>query len=330
MITSIDGVKIHSLACAVPHQQYTLYEYAPHLFSAQTAKRAAKRIGFEKLRITDEHTTTADLVMTAAEKIFADYDKNKIGALLFVSQTPDYVLPATSHILQDKLGLSREVYCLDVNEGCSGFVSGLYLAMNLAKSLKKAVCFTGGDTASKLTAENDSATRGIFGDAGFAVIIEPGEDTYRFSFASYGESYRNIIIENSAVRKSSGSVNSGHIFMNGTAIMDFALNEVSKMIEAFLAESKLAVSDISLYACHQANKVILNTLADTLNVSRDIMPFIAGDTGNESSASVPMVLNACQNADLSRVLCCGFGVGLSIGLCMGDFSKVKYSGVTEL
>lgn len=144
MVNNIEGIKINSISCAVPRRKLSLVEYAPDLFTEKSARRMAKGTGFSALRVSDENTTTSDLCAAAAEQIFVDIDRNSIGALVFVTQTPDYVLPATSHILQDRLGLKNDVLCLDINEGCSGYVTGVYVASLLAKQLKSRVCLLGG------------------------------------------------------------------------------------------------------------------------------------------------------------------------------------------
>ena len=144
MMTNIDGIRIKSIACAVPKRKLSLMEYAPDLFNEKSAKRMAKGTGFSDLRISDESTTTADLCVVAAEKIFSDIDRKSIGALVFVTQTPDYILPATSHVLQDRLGLRKDVICLDINEGCSGYVTGVFVSAMLAKQLNTRVCLLGG------------------------------------------------------------------------------------------------------------------------------------------------------------------------------------------
>lgn len=330
MVTNIDGIRIKSIACAVPKQKLSLMEYAPDLFNEKSAKRMAKGTGFSNLRISDESTTTADLCVGAAEKIFSDIDRKSIGALVFVTQTPDYILPATSHVLQDRLGLRKDVICLDINEGCSGYVTGVFVSAMLAKQLNTKVCLLGGDTVSKLTLPVDRATRCIFGDAGTATIIEAGEQNVPFSFASYGDRYDAIIMENSRHRIKNNPVNEGLLYLDGAEIMNFTLNEVPELIYGLLASCEIDMNKISLLACHQANMVILRSLAEKLNVQADKVPFTSREIGNESSASIPMVLQASQVADLSKVLCCGFGVGLSAGAFIYDFTKTDFYGVSEL
>lgn len=187
-----------------------------------------------------------------------------------------------------------------------------------------------GDTVSKLASPTDRATRYIFGDAGTATIVSPGKQNVNFVFASYGDRANAIIMENSRHRKVENPINDGYLYLDGIGIMNFTLNEVPDAIDELLKVNKLSRNGISLYACHQANKVILTSLADKLGVSQDKIPFTAGEIGNESSASIPLVLTASQRNDLSNTLCCGFGVGLSVGACIYDFSGTEFYGVREI
>lgn len=144
MVNCVKGIDIKAISCAVPARKLSIWEYAPDLLTEKSAKRMAKGTGFSSLRISDDNTMTADLVVAAAEPLLDDIGRENIGALIFVSQTPDYVLPATSHILQARLGLSSNIFCADINEGCSGYISGLYVAGVLVQQMNKPVCLLGG------------------------------------------------------------------------------------------------------------------------------------------------------------------------------------------
>ena len=138
-------------------------------------------------------------------------------------------------------------------------------------------------------------------------------------------------MENSGMRKVLSPKNDGHLFLDGKRIMDFALEEVKEGIESFLKAVGCEKEEVALFACHQANKRILDFLSDMLQVPREKVPFTSAEIGNESSASIPLVLTQMNGkADLSKVLCVGFGVGLSVGLCLADFSCTKCYGVAEL
>lgn len=144
MFTEVNNIDIKSISCCVPRQVFSIMEYAPNLLKTEkTAKRMAKSTGISSLRIAPEDVTTSDLFQKASEPVLNEIDKSEIGALVFVTQTPDYDAPATSHILQHKMGLSEDVICLDVNEGCSGWVTGLYLATMLADKLQAPVIIGG-------------------------------------------------------------------------------------------------------------------------------------------------------------------------------------------
>ena len=330
MISSIKGIEIKAVACSLPKKQISIQDYAPELFMDKSSKRMIKSTGFSKLRLSEERVTTADYCMKAAEAIFKDFDKNEIGALVFVTQTPDYILPATSHVLQDKLNLRNDILCLDINEGCSGYITGVYTAGLLAKQLNKNVCLLVGDTVSKLFNSDDGASRCLFGDAGTATIIGPGTHDVKFAFASYGERAGSLIMENSRHRIVDDSKNLGNGYMDGLDIMNFSLNEVPVVMQSLLADENLNVEDISLFACHQANKAILISLADKLGIEYSKLPFIAGEIGNESSSSVPMVLSYSKHENLSKVMCSGFGVGLAVGAFIYDFENTKIYEVVEL
>ena len=172
-MNTVENVSVKSISCALPKQQFTMLEYAPNLLDEYNANRLTNKTGFNTLRIAPEHMTASDLIVHAAEPLLNDVDRDEIGAVVFVSKTQDYTLPATSHLLQTRLHLNQDVLCLDINEGCSGYVKGLYTSALLAKNMKRPVLLTAGDTSSRLCSPNDRATRCIFGDAGIASLIAP-------------------------------------------------------------------------------------------------------------------------------------------------------------
>ena len=172
-MNTVDNVSVKSVSCALPKQSFTLLEYAPNLLDEYNANRLSNKTGFNTLRIAPEHMTASDLIVHAAEPLLNDVERDEIGAVIFVSKTQDYALPATSHLLQTRLHLNQHVLCLDINEGCSGYVKGLYTASLLAKNMNRPVLLTAGDTSSRLCSPNDRATRCIFGDAGIASLIAP-------------------------------------------------------------------------------------------------------------------------------------------------------------
>jgi 3-oxoacyl-[acyl-carrier-protein] synthase-3 len=332
MFKNLTGIAISNIACALPKTSISVKDYAAGLLDERAAKRMSKGTGFVSLRISPNNVTSADLCVAAAKNIFANYDKRSIDAVIFVTQTPDYYLPATSHVIQNILGLNHGIFCLDVNEGCSGYVHGLYLASLLVNANQcKRVLLLAGDTISKLTSPNDRATRCIFGDAGTASIIESGVHSLSVNINTYGERAKAIIVENSRHRTSKDPILDKYLYLDGMGIMNFTLNEVPENIEALLKYTNLCKADITLFACHQANKLILASLAEKLQVPNGKLPFIAENIGNTSSASIPILLNfVTDKSKLKKVLCSGFGVGLSVESCIYDFSDTKFAEMVEL
>lgn len=327
MLNKFENVSIDVISACLPYNVPSLVEYAPDLITEKEVKRFVKNTGFSHLAIADDDITASDLCFRAAENIFKNsaYNKQEIDALIFVSQTPDWYLPATSHYLQHKLGLSEDILCFDINEGCSGYVQGLYLASVLVQSKQcQKVLLLAGDTISKITNPHDRATRLIFGDAGTASIISNSDhrDCY-FNINTYGARYKAIITENTRHRNTPPNSASRHLSLDGMGIMDFTLNDVPTNMHKLMDYSNCTDADIDYYFCHQANKLILTALADKIGVEHAKIPFGAEKTGNTSSASIPLLL--CQNkyTDLHKVMLCGFGVGLACASCIFDLTDAE-------
>ena len=133
-VNKISGVSVNCISCALPKNSVRIVDRIPASM-ADMAYKITKVTGFSSLRIAPKNTTTSDLVIEAAKPVLDDFGRNNIKAIVFVSETPDYIFPATSHVLQDKLGLPNTTFCIDINEGCSGYVTGLYVSSLLVKNL---------------------------------------------------------------------------------------------------------------------------------------------------------------------------------------------------
>lgn len=324
----VQGVSVPEIVCAYPEQCLSLMEYAPDLLTEKVASRMAKSTGFWNLRVAPEGMTASDMFAAAAEKLLTGRKREEIAGIVFVTQTPDYDIPPTSYILQHRLGLSSNTICMDLNEGCMGFVKGFYVATCLASRLKAPVLLGVGDTLTRITSPEDRSSRLLFGDDAAAILVEPGEQNIPFAFASYGEKKDYIIMENSAQRKVDNPINNGYLYLGGLDIFNFSCKEVPEVIRAFMSRNDLTDPDINLYAFHQANRLILESVAEKLGLPIDRIPFVAGDTGNLSGASIPSVISRTGGGALHQnVLCCGFGVGMSVGVCLADFSRTKTSEV---
>ena len=179
------GVGITALSGAVPHTIIDNYKYTQY-FPEDQVREVVDKVGIYERRFADEKTCSSDLCFAAAERLIADnnIDRNEIDLLIFISQTPDYRMPATSVLLQDRLGLPNSTIAFDINLGCSAFIYGLSTAFSFMQSsgLRKALILDG-ETRSKVYSPKDRRSAFLFGDGGVAALVER-DDKFGESFFS--------------------------------------------------------------------------------------------------------------------------------------------------
>ena len=296
----------------------------------------------------DNDFTTSDLGLAAAEKLIADlkWDKSEIGALIFVSQTADYILPATSCILQDKLGLSKDCYALDISLGCSGWVYGMSVIASLLQSkvAKKAILIAG-DARKQCYEEADQ----LFGFAATATALVYNEsaDDLRFHFGTDGSGYDAIIkpvggCRNQVTAKDlepkmceDGRMRHGfQTLMKGMDVFGFGITVAPKSIKKLIAEYGIDIDNVEYYIFHQANRKMNETIRKKLKLTEEQVPYSMTHFGNTSSASIPLtIVTQLQNKvseKRTEMIACGFGVGLSWGTLHFVLDHPLISDLVEL
>ena len=340
MKTNLCGVCIESVVTCLPEHVQKLDEYFLNIDQAEILK--IKNItGIEEVMYASSTTTSADLCFEAASFLVSNNPKliNEIDALIFVSQTPDYLLPNTSSILQSKLSLSTNCLAVDLPNGCTGYIHGLFLASLLVSSnAARKVLLLCGDTNSKLINKRDKAVSMIFGDAGSATIVGKNEKSnIYFNLKSDGANFDKIIIPHGGGRNrvTPSSFNEVEcennnirspldLKMDGMSVFNFAITEVPKLILDSLIDCKMSSEDIDLLALHQANLFIINQLAKKCKIDKNKVPFASKMVGNTGPASIPFLLSkqfSNGTGNLKRVMMCGFGVGFNWGVCFTDLSQ---------
>lgn len=323
--------------------------YLPDNVEENEKGRLLKKTGIERRHICAENMTASDLAVRAAEKIFAsDFAKEHIDFVLYCTQSPDYPLPSTACILQDRLGLSKYCGALDFDLGCSGFVYGLGLAKGLVESGQaKNVLLLTSETYTKYINPNDHAVRPLFGDASAATVISAVEaDAFGISGMVYGtdgSGANNLIVPVGGMRQRYQTTpvttttdqygnfrTNQNIFMDGGAIMNFALDVVPTTVEKILQKTSLTKEQIDYYVFHQANKFVLRSLQQLCDLTE--LPFWnnVSEYGNTVSNSIPIamvdmingLLESNDDKNLKHVMLVGFGVGLSWAGCVVDLSKI--------
>ena len=226
--------------------------------------------------------------------------RDSIGALIFISQTADYPLPATAYILQDRLNLPKNLIAFDVNLGCSGFVYGLYLASSILNTLNdKKVMICCGDVNTRGKKPKETGSGALFGDAGACAVVSKSENTVPilFNIHSYGERWDKLVKMNEGARYNKKiamepelkklEVEEKTTYMDGMAITDFTINEVPANIKELLHAANISKDDIGAYLFHQPQKLLIDSLKECLGVNSESVIFNSQHIGNTSSASIP-------------------------------------------
>lgn len=292
--------------------------------------------------------TTSDLCYEAAERLIDDlqWNKEEIGAIVFVSQTADYILPATACILQDRLGLSKECYALDIALGCSGWVYGLSVVAGLLskEGITKALLLAG-DAKKRAEAESDP----LFGHAGTVTAVEfcEGATGFKFHVGTDGSGFDAIITPDGGARnqftEDSLKLVQGidgvmrhrlQTVMKGMDVFAFGITTVPKTVKKLLEKYQKGIDSIDYFIFHQANKMMNEKIRKKLKLSEVKVPYCMQEFGNTSSASIPLTI-VTQIAESTRTSClhflaCGFGVGLSWATVLFDTDHIVISNLVEL
>ena len=346
-----NGVGITALAGAVPSTVIENYRYTQY-FPEDQVREVVDKVGIFERRFADSNTCSSDLCFAAAEKLFADNDVNReeIDLLVFVSQTPDYRMPATSILLQHRLGLPSSTIAFDVNLGCSGFLYGLSIVYSFMErsGLKKALLLDG-ETRSKVYSPKDRRSAFLFGDGGVAALIERDEkfgESY-FSLNSDGSRGDLIKINGGGYRMPSseetlrervvdeyGNIRSEeHGYMNGGDVFNFVIREIPRDIKKTLEWSGEDIQSLDYYVFHQANNFINSYLAKKLKLDVSRIPSTIAKYGNTSSVSVPLTIVDALKGELQgrkRMLLSAFGVGMTWATAIISFDNCKISDIVEV
>jgi 3-oxoacyl-[acyl-carrier-protein] synthase-3 len=348
--TSINNTAIKGISACVPAEQREIKKLG--MFSEEEANRFSQSTGVYNLRISPPETTTADLVSTAAEQLLKNlnWGKEEIDILIFVTQTPDYVLPATSCVLQNKLGLSENTFVLDISLGCSGWVYGLLTISNLISSggFKKGLLLVG-DTISKICSPDDKSTYPLFGDAGTATALEfePGCESLKFHWGVDGSSanaiivpdggFRNPFSEKSLIKQ---TIDEGisrapkDLILEGMDVFSFGITKAPQSVNKLIENYQLNREQIDYYLFHQANFFMNEKIRKKLKIPAEKVPYSLKNYGNTSSATIPLTmvteLGNELRSDQKQIIACGFGVGLSWGSVCFQTNKITCSPLIEI
>ena len=301
-------------------------------FPEWTVEKIANKVGVNNRHVADENETALDLALKSVQKLFEEnpsINKEDIDFLIFCTQSPDYFLPSSSCILQNKLGLKTNIGAFDFNLGCSGYIYGLAIAKGLISGkIAKNVLLLTAETYTKYLHPKDKGNKTIFGDGASATLISTNgwAEIGDFDLGTDGNGAENLIVKSGALRnrdkledlnfdENGNPISSDYLYMNGAAIFNFTQKNVPIVVKNTLLKNNLSLSDINLFIFHQANQYMLEFLRKKIKIEKENFYINMSEIGNTVSNSIPIAIKEAIDNNLLKgnILLCGFGVGYSWG-----------------
>lgn len=333
---------IKALSYYLPEKVITNEELLKE-FPEWSVEKVAQKVGVNSRHLAAPDETAGDMAEKAARKLFAEHgiSPSEIDFVMLCTQSPDYFLPSTACILQDRLGIPTSAGAFDYNLGCSGCIYGMALAKGLVVAgIAKNVLLLTAETFSKYIHPQDKSSRSIFGDGAAACLIstEGFAEIGEFVFGTDGSGANNLIVKTGSSRQKESTGlfvedEEGHVchddylYMNGSAIFNFTLDAVPPMMNKILENNGLDKDMIDYYIFHQANKFMLDTIRKVCVIPKDKFYVDLSETGNTVSSTVLIGLKECIDKKIvkagDKIMVAGFGVGLSWGGCILHLTSVK-------
>ncbi|MDD3490621.1 MAG: ketoacyl-ACP synthase III [Paludibacter sp.] len=299
-------------------------------FPEWSVDKIANKIGIKKRHVCVDNETAVDLAIKAGEKLFSehsDIQKSEIDFVILCTQSPDYFLPTSACIVQDKLGLRTNIGAFDFNLGCSGYVYGLSVAKGLiCGGIAENVLLITSETYSKHIHPKDKGNRTIFGDASTATVISKAgfAEIGNFSLGTDGRGAENLMVKTGGIKyreaindisfdENSNPKSSDYLFMDGSEIFNFTMEAVPLLVNDTLLKNNLVQGEIDLFVFHQANKYMMNFIRKKIKIDESKFYYCMEDFGNTVSSTIPIALYEAKNQGVLKgnVLLAGYGVGYS-------------------
>jgi 3-oxoacyl-[acyl-carrier-protein] synthase III len=319
-------------------------------FSHAKSMKLKMTMGYKTHRVVKDGVCVSDLCIHGLNFLFSNdlLKKEEIDAIVLVTQSPDYFMPPTSNIIQGRLGLKEDIYCIDINQGCAGFIIGLFQAfMLLEQEQINKVVVLNADVLSRKVSKRDRNSNPLIGDAASVTIVEKTviSNTIYGNLKMNGSKSETLIIPaggfrlpsspdtSKMVEDSAGNFRAlDHLVMKGDEVFNFVQSEVPPMVEQLLKIANLDKDDVDYYMFHQPNKFMLNKLADKLGVPREKMPSnVVEYFGNASGVSIPTAISYNLGDSLlnnSYMMCfAGFGVGLTWASILMKLKNLKFNKI---
>jgi 3-oxoacyl-[acyl-carrier-protein] synthase III len=336
----IRGARIAGLVSAVPSRRFDNLKDTSG-FTEDEVRKVVGMAGVKTRRMAGDAVCSSDLCQAAAESLLEKlgWARDSVDALIMVTQSPDYFLPSTACLLQDKLGLPDTCAAFDVGLGCSGYPYGLYLgALMLSGGGIKRALVLHGETPARFADESDRSVSLLFGDAGSATALEEAGpesgEAWPFVLHSDGSGFEDLIIPGGGFRERFPEDRRRFcVSMNGANIFNFSIKRVPPVIRDTLELAGLDKESVDYYILHQSNQFIMRHLAKKMGIAEDKMPLTLAEFGNSGGPSIPLTIaagNLVRPADRPLTLMLvGYGVGLSWASALVRLAPEAFVGHVE-
>ena len=341
MKCKLEGIDIEAITTYLPPNIREMDSLIPK-YGEKGVKQTVLGTGIQRLHVASDDQTSSDMCYEAAEYLLRkeNVDRSKIDGLVMVSQSFDFLGPASSIILQDRLQLSKDTLCFDIIYGCSGYIYGIYqAAIMITSGSCNNVLLLNGETNTRLMDNKEKDQVMVFGDCASATLISKGKGQLAFHICSDGSRHKSVVnlingfrtpilLRNNEVPlKSDGTP---VVAINdGMTVFDFIVHEGSDSIRTMLEYMNWKKDDVDFFALHQATKVTLDFLRRRLKLDKNKAPFCLQNYGNTSSTTIPLVITSYEQGEYSdtsrwhKVIMSAYGLGLSWGSIACDLSNTR-------
>lgn len=347
------GKRVSGLLTVLPsHERRFVDEMANYNFSPARSLKLKEVMGYDRRRIVEGPVCVSDLAVAGLEHLFAlgKLVPSDIDALVVVTQSPDYLMPGTASVVQGRLGLGHDVFCLDINQGCAGFIVGLMQAfMLLDQPAIARVVMVNGDVLSRKVSPRDRNSYPLIGDGAAITVVERDASaaTIHASLKMDGSRGAALTIPAGGLRRpcspetaelredAEGNVRADdHLVMDGSAVFNFVMTEVPALIDALLRDTGTPVDAVDAFLFHQPNRFMLQKLAEKLGVPYEKMPSnVVEHFGNSSGVTIPVAtaynLGERLRGEKLRVCLGGFGVGLTWSAMLMELGPLDFCGMID-
>jgi len=345
--------RISGILSVVPANEKTfLEEMRNYNFPEARSRKLMEVMGYGKHRLVEPGVCVSDLAVFGLQQLF---DRgllvpDEFDALILVTQSPDHFMPTTSSIIQGRLNLKHDLFCMDINQGCAGFLIGLMQAFMLLEqeSIRKVILINA-DVLSRKVSPQDRNSYPLAGDAASITLVERDfnapiihsnlkmDGTRNEALIIPAGGFRKPSSPETAVMEDVGDNNfraQDHLRMDGSSVFNFVQVEVPPLIESLLSTAGTTTEMIDYFICHQPNRFMLQKLADKMKIPHAKMPMnIVENFGNSSGVTIPMALcfNLANELKQRHYQCClaGFGVGLTWSSMLMQLGHLNFCEIID-